>query len=113
MATPELELRGLNIGSRPAKRGTAGGIETLRAIPWTFAWTQTRLHLSAWLGVGKGLTPEVRISHFTKFVKVGFLCYNFIIFSSKNEKDKKELGRTERKLSIRKRSTYRKVFRKF
>uniref|UniRef100_A0A7S4JAQ3 phosphoenolpyruvate carboxylase n=1 Tax=Odontella aurita TaxID=265563 RepID=A0A7S4JAQ3_9STRA len=58
-ATPELELgQLLNIGSRPAKRNPKGGIESLRAIPWTFAWTQTRLHLSAWLGVGEGLSAE-------------------------------------------------------
>lgn len=57
-ATPELELNRLNIGSRPAKRNPEGGIESLRAIPWTFAWTQTRTHLSAWLGVGKGLQAE-------------------------------------------------------
>jgi len=55
-ATPELELQILNIGSRPSKRNPKGGIESLRAIPWTFAWTQTRTHLSAWLGVGAGLT---------------------------------------------------------
>lgn len=54
-ATPELELGILNIGSRPAKRNPKGGIESLRAIPWTFAWTQTRLHLPAWLGVGNAL----------------------------------------------------------
>lgn len=57
-ATPELELGSLNIGSRPAKRNPKGGIESLRAIPWTFAWTQTRTHLSAWLGVGAGLQSE-------------------------------------------------------
>lgn len=54
-ATPELELGSLNIGSRPAKRKPKGGIESLRAIPWTFAWAQNRAHLSAWLGVGAGL----------------------------------------------------------
>merc|ERR1712157_619936 len=57
-ATPELELGTLNIGSRPAKRNPKGGIESLRAIPWTFAWTQTRTHLSAWMGVGAGLEYE-------------------------------------------------------
>lgn len=57
-ATPELELGTLNIGSRPAKRNPKGGIESLRAIPWTFAWTQTRMNLSAWLGVNEGLTAE-------------------------------------------------------
>lgn len=51
-ATPELELAGLNVGSRPAKRNPKGGVESLRAIPWIFAWTQTRLNLPAWLGVG-------------------------------------------------------------
>ena len=57
-ATPELELGTLNIGSRPAKRNPKGGIESLRAIPWTFAWTQTRVHLSAWLGCGEALNPD-------------------------------------------------------
>ena len=57
-ATPELELGTLNIGSRPAKRNPKGGIESLRAIPWTFAWTQTCTHLSAWLGVGDVLCTD-------------------------------------------------------
>jgi phosphoenolpyruvate carboxylase len=56
-ATPINELGRLNIGSRPAKRaGKALALESLRAIPWIFAWTQTRLHLPAWLGTGEALT---------------------------------------------------------
>lgn len=57
-ATPERELQLLNVGSRPSKRNPKGGIESLRAIPWTFAWTQTRCHLSAWLGVGEAFDFE-------------------------------------------------------
>lgn len=48
-STPEQELGRLPLGSRPAKR-RQGGIESLRAIPWIFGWTQTRLMLPAWLG---------------------------------------------------------------
>lgn len=48
-ATPELELGRLPLGSRPARR-RSGGLESLRAIPWIFAWTQMRLMLPAWLG---------------------------------------------------------------
>ena len=54
-ATPVAELEDVNIGSRPARRKGGGGIETLRAIPWQFAWTQTRLILGAWLGVEEAL----------------------------------------------------------
>ena len=56
-ATPERELAALPIGSRPGRRAgpAQDGVETLRAIPWVFAWTQTRLLLPAWLGVGEAL----------------------------------------------------------
>jgi phosphoenolpyruvate carboxylase len=50
LATPERELGAMNIGSRPARRSTGEGVKSLRAIPWQFAWTQTRLLLGAWLG---------------------------------------------------------------
>ena len=54
-ATPEPELRTINIGSRPARRAAGGGVESLRAIPWQFAWTQTRLLLASWLGTETAL----------------------------------------------------------
>ena len=49
--TPEQELGKLAIGSRPAKRKATGGVESLRAIPWVFAWMQVRLNLPSWLGI--------------------------------------------------------------
>jgi phosphoenolpyruvate carboxylase len=54
-ATPLPELEQVNIGSRPARRKKTTGIETLRAIPWQFSWTQTRLILGAWLGTEEAL----------------------------------------------------------
>jgi phosphoenolpyruvate carboxylase len=54
-ATPEQELAKLPLGSRPARRAGGGGIESLRAIPWIFAWSQNRLVLPAWLGAGAAL----------------------------------------------------------
>ncbi len=59
-ATPIVELGGLAIGSRPAARGAAGrpgwaGLGTLRAIPWVFAWSQSRTNLPAWYGTGRAL----------------------------------------------------------
>ena len=57
--TPELELQMLPLGSRPAKRNVGGGIESLRAIPWVFAWTQIRLMLPAWLGTGAAINQMI------------------------------------------------------
>jgi phosphoenolpyruvate carboxylase len=54
-ATPIDAIGELNIASRPARRQAGKGIEDLRAIPWVFAWTQCRIHLPAWYGVGSAV----------------------------------------------------------
>ncbi|MEO7457322.1 MAG: phosphoenolpyruvate carboxylase [Gemmatimonadaceae bacterium] len=55
-ATPIAELADARFGSRPAYRpGANAGIDGIRAIPWAFGWTQIRLMLTGWLGVGTAL----------------------------------------------------------
>ncbi len=58
-ATPIGEIAQLNIGSRPTRRGRAGGIEDLRAIPWVFCWIQSRHTLPGWYGLGGALEEEL------------------------------------------------------
>jgi len=59
--SPLGEIGGLRIGSRPAKRGLSVpgpatiDLDDLRAIPWVFAWSQTRVNLPGWFGLGSGL----------------------------------------------------------
>ncbi|MGX1193455.1 phosphoenolpyruvate carboxylase [Metabacillus sp. SLBN-84] len=55
-ATPLPELGALNIGSRPMSRKGSERFEDLRAIPWVFAWTQSRQLLPAWYAAGTGLS---------------------------------------------------------
>jgi phosphoenolpyruvate carboxylase len=55
--SPLEELSDLALGSRPARRSSSSGrsLADLRAIPWVFAWSQTRVNLTAWYGLGTGL----------------------------------------------------------
>ena len=53
--TPVNEIAALNIGSRPASRTASQRIEDLRAIPWVFSWSQCRVMLPGWYGVGSAL----------------------------------------------------------
>ena len=63
--TPHKSLGKLAIGSRPTKRKNVDNIQSLRAIPWVFAWTQIRLMLPAWLGT----TEALRYGSIKKFSK--------------------------------------------
>lgn len=62
-ATPFAELGGLNLASRPVSRaGAAGGLprlDDLRAIPWVFSWTQARMNVPGWFGLGAALHAEI------------------------------------------------------
>ena len=54
--TPQEEIGLLAIGSRPSRRGlSVESLEDLRAIPWNFAWTQARINLTGWFGLGSAL----------------------------------------------------------
>ena len=65
IVTPHKSLGKLAIGSRPTKRKNVDNIQSLRAIPWVFAWTQIRLMLPAWLGT----TEALRYGSIKKFKK--------------------------------------------
>ena len=58
-ATPIDVIERMRIGSRPSSRRSGSGIEDLRAIPWVFAWTQSRLTLPGWYGLGTGLAKAI------------------------------------------------------
>jgi phosphoenolpyruvate carboxylase len=79
-ATPEQELGKLPLGSRPAKRRPTGGVESLRAIPWIFAWTQNRLMLPAWLGAGAALQKVVEDG---KQSELEAMCRDWPFFSTR------------------------------
>jgi phosphoenolpyruvate carboxylase len=59
-ATPIQGIEDLPIGSRPARRGGARSLESLRAIPWVFSWTQSRHMIPAWYGLGSAVEAVSR-----------------------------------------------------
>lgn len=59
--SPLAEIGGMRLGSRPARRGfgAPASLADLRAIPWVFAWAQTRINLPGWYGLGSGLAAAI------------------------------------------------------
>jgi Phosphoenolpyruvate carboxylase (EC 4.1.1.31) len=78
--TPELELGKLPLGSRPSKRNPNGGVESLRAIPWIFAWSQNRLLLPAWLGAGQAIDHAISKGHKAQLEE---MCREWPFFSTR------------------------------
>ena len=62
LVSPLEEIGSLRLGSRPARRGLGAprSLDDLRAIPWVFAWAQTRVNLPGWYGLGSGLAAVSR-----------------------------------------------------
>ena len=60
-ASPVEELTLMKIGSRPARRFGAASLDDLRAIPWVFAWTQNRLLVPGWYGIGSAMEQLIKI----------------------------------------------------
>jgi phosphoenolpyruvate carboxylase len=60
-ASPVEELALMKIGSRPARRFGAATLNDLRAIPWVFAWTQNRLLVPGWYGIGSSLEQFIKV----------------------------------------------------
>ena len=72
LATPIDVIESSKIGSRPARRRGKRTLEDLRAIPWVFSWTQSRMHISSWYGVGSTLLKmkEEQASKYQKLKKM-------------------------------------------
>ncbi|HKA50428.1 MAG TPA: phosphoenolpyruvate carboxylase, partial [Candidatus Dormibacteraeota bacterium] len=93
--SPVEELGSLRIGSRPARRGGGGlALEELRAIPWVFAWSQTRLNLPGWYGLGSGLAVAD--------LENARLAYaEWPLFTSLVDNAEMSLAKTDRRIAVR------------
>ncbi|MFD0773760.1 phosphoenolpyruvate carboxylase [Streptomonospora algeriensis] len=93
--SPLEELGELRLGSRPSRRSAARGLDDLRAIPWVFAWTQTRANLPGWFGLGTGLAAAPDLSELQA-------AYNeWPLFSSLLDNAEMSLAKTDRTIAER------------
>jgi phosphoenolpyruvate carboxylase len=94
LVSPIEELGSLRIGSRPARRGGGLALEDLRAIPWVFAWSQTRLNLPGWYGLGSALAAadldELREAY-----------AGWPLFTSLIDNAEMSLAKTDRQIAVR------------
>lgn len=95
-STPLAEIGELNIGSRPSKRKNSDRFEDLRAIPWVFAWTQSRYLLPAWYAAGTAIEEyagedEEKLG-MLKQMYAGFPFFRLLIDSLQNALAKADLN---------------------
>jgi phosphoenolpyruvate carboxylase len=93
--SPLEEIGALRLGSRPSRRSAARGLEDLRAIPWVFAWTQTRVNLPGWYGLGTGLAAPGDLAALTQAYQ------EWPLFASLLDNAEMSLAKTDRGIAER------------
>ncbi len=108
--SPLGEIGGLRIGSRPARRGLSQvSLDDLRAIPWVFAWSQTRVNLPGWFGLGSGLAAAVggdrtgpgRVADGPGLAELRHAYQEWPLFSVLLENAEMSLAKTDRRIAER------------
>ena len=99
--SPLEELGLLHIGSRPARRKSAGGhdLASLRAIPWVFAWAQTRCNLPGWYGLGTGLAAAAAVDGGLEELRAAYAAWP--LFSSMLDNAEMSLAKADRDIAAR------------
>lgn len=109
-ATPVEELSTMALGSRPARRRAAGetsgpelasssGIESLRAIPWVFSWSQARIGLPAWYGLGSALEGFEKAHGEGSLAQIAELYRDWPFLTSAFDNAELILGRAETRIA--------------
>ncbi|MBO0826895.1 MAG: phosphoenolpyruvate carboxylase [Streptosporangiales bacterium] len=94
--SPLQEIGSLRIGSRPARRGGAAqDLSGLRAIPWVFAWSQTRINLPGWYGLGSGLAAVDDVARLREAYR------EWPLFASLLDNAQMSLAKTDRRIAAR------------
>jgi phosphoenolpyruvate carboxylase len=102
--SPLEEISGMRIGSRPSRRAAAGdsgasGLDDLRAIPWVFAWAQTRVNLPGWFGLGSGLAAAAAGEDGLREARDAYLAWPLLAVLLDNAE--MSLAKTDRRIAAR------------
>ncbi|MBG0813405.1 phosphoenolpyruvate carboxylase [Planomonospora sp. ID82291] len=100
LVSPLEEIGSLRLGSRPARRGLGApkSLDDLRAIPWVFAWAQTRVNLPGWYGLGSGLAA---VASETGMEELRAAYREWPLFASLLDNAEMSLAKTDRDIASR------------
>jgi phosphoenolpyruvate carboxylase len=99
--SPLAEIGELRLGSRPARRGLGApaSLADLRAIPWVFAWAQTRINLPGWYGLGSGLAAAIDAPGGLAAVRAA--CRDWPLLAVLLDNAEMSLAKTNRRIAVR------------